>query len=149
MHMLIPVSLFLGEVTISNDGATIMKLLDIVHPAAKTLVDIARSQDAEVIQKWDECKRGNSRYGIRSVMVPRALYCWLVNCWRKSRDILKMVSALMSLSKDTAMLLVWYVMYFLLWKCSNSKLIMMQFDRLSTRSRSLPYKSTRTIKSKL
>lgn len=25
-----------------------MKLLDIVHPAAKTLVDIARSQDAEV-----------------------------------------------------------------------------------------------------
>lgn len=40
-----------GEVTISNDGATIMKLLDIVHPAAKTLVDIARSQDAEVPEK--------------------------------------------------------------------------------------------------
>ncbi|RUS17169.1 T-complex protein 1 subunit eta [Endogone sp. FLAS-F59071] len=37
-----------GDVTISNDGATIMRLLDIVHPAAKTLVDIARSQDAEV-----------------------------------------------------------------------------------------------------
>jgi len=34
--------------TISNDGATIVKLLDIVHPAAKSLVDIARSQDAEV-----------------------------------------------------------------------------------------------------
>ena len=28
------------QTTISNDGATIMKLLDIVHPAAKTLVDI-------------------------------------------------------------------------------------------------------------
>ena len=26
-----------------------MKLLDIVHPAAKTLVDIAKSQDAEVM----------------------------------------------------------------------------------------------------
>jgi T-complex protein 1 subunit eta len=37
-----------GKATISNDGATIMKLLDIIHPAAKTLVDIARSQDAEV-----------------------------------------------------------------------------------------------------
>jgi len=37
-----------GNATISNDGATIMKLLDIVHPAAKTLVDIAKSQDAEV-----------------------------------------------------------------------------------------------------
>lgn len=36
------------KATISNDGATIMKLLDIVHPAAKTLVDIAKSQDAEV-----------------------------------------------------------------------------------------------------
>ena len=35
-------------VTISNDGATIMKLLDIVHPAAKTLVNISMSQDAEV-----------------------------------------------------------------------------------------------------
>jgi len=35
-------------VTISNDGATIIALLDIIHPAAKTLVDIARSQDNEV-----------------------------------------------------------------------------------------------------
>ncbi|CAH7669327.1 chaperonin Cpn60/TCP-1 family [Phakopsora pachyrhizi] len=36
------------NVTISNDGATIMKLLEVIHPAAKTLVDIARAQDAEV-----------------------------------------------------------------------------------------------------
>jgi len=34
--------------TISNDGATILKLLDVIHPAAKALVDISRSQDAEV-----------------------------------------------------------------------------------------------------
>ncbi|KAK5625152.1 hypothetical protein RRF57_000868 [Xylaria bambusicola] len=34
-----------GRQTITNDGAT---LLDIVHPAARILVDIARSQDAEV-----------------------------------------------------------------------------------------------------
>ena len=34
--------------TISNDGATIMKLLDVVHPATRVLVDIAKSQDAEV-----------------------------------------------------------------------------------------------------
>lgn len=37
-----------GRTTISNDGATILKLLDIVHPAAKMLVDISRAQDAEV-----------------------------------------------------------------------------------------------------
>ena len=36
------------QVTISNDGATIISLLDIVHPAAKTLVDIAKAQDNEV-----------------------------------------------------------------------------------------------------
>jgi T-complex protein 1 subunit eta len=37
-----------GEAQITNDGATILKLLEIVHPAAKSLVDIARAQDAEV-----------------------------------------------------------------------------------------------------
>lgn len=37
-----------GEATISNDGATILKLLDVVHPAARMLVDAARAQDAEV-----------------------------------------------------------------------------------------------------
>lgn len=36
------------KVTISNDGATIMRLLEIAHPAAKTLVDISMSQDTEV-----------------------------------------------------------------------------------------------------
>lgn len=37
-----------GKAVISNDGAMILKTLDIVHPAAKTLVEIAKSQDAEV-----------------------------------------------------------------------------------------------------
>jgi len=37
-----------GRVTISNDGATILDLLDVIHPAAKALVDIAQSQDEEV-----------------------------------------------------------------------------------------------------
>mmetsp|Transcript_50562 Transcript_50562/g.120353 ORF Transcript_50562/g.120353 Transcript_50562/m.120353 type:complete len:562 (-) Transcript_50562:93-1778(-) len=36
-----------GKVTVSNDGATIMKTLEIVHPAAQCLVDIAKSQDSE------------------------------------------------------------------------------------------------------
>ena len=37
-----------GKATISNDGAKILQLLDVVHPAAATLVDIARAQDAEI-----------------------------------------------------------------------------------------------------
>lgn len=36
------------KATISNDGAKILQLLDIVHPAAKSLVDIAKAQDAEI-----------------------------------------------------------------------------------------------------
>jgi len=36
------------KATISNDGAELMKLLDIVHPAASVMVDIAKSQDAMV-----------------------------------------------------------------------------------------------------
>lgn len=34
--------------TITNDGATILKLLDVEHPAAKVLVELADLQDAEV-----------------------------------------------------------------------------------------------------
>ena len=34
--------------TITNDGATILKLLEVEHPAAKVLVDLAELQDQEV-----------------------------------------------------------------------------------------------------
>eukprot|EP01055_Gregarina_sp_Pseudo9_P000263 Gregarina_sp_Pseudo_9__262@NODE_1168_length_1815_cov_29_361486_g1094_i0_p1_GENE_NODE_1168_length_1815_cov_29_361486_g1094_i0NODE_1168_length_1815_cov_29_361486_g1094_i0_p1_ORF_typecomplete_len558_score114_06Cpn60_TCP1/PF00118_24/6_3e159_NODE_1168_length_1815_cov_29_361486_g1094_i0801753 len=37
-----------NQVSITNDGATIMELLTIVHPAAAMLADISQSQDAEV-----------------------------------------------------------------------------------------------------
>ncbi|MGB9841349.1 MAG: thermosome subunit beta [Candidatus Bathyarchaeales archaeon] len=37
-----------GDVTITNDGATIMKELDVQHPAAKMLVEVAKAQDNEV-----------------------------------------------------------------------------------------------------
>src|SRR3972149_7666764 len=37
-----------GDVAITNDGATIMKELDVQHPAAKMLVEGAKAQDNEV-----------------------------------------------------------------------------------------------------
>merc|ERR1711920_42137 len=37
-----------GEVTITNDGATILKQLEVEHPAAKVLVELANLQDTEV-----------------------------------------------------------------------------------------------------
>jgi thermosome len=38
----------LGDVTITNDGATILKELDVQHPAAKILVEVAKATDNEV-----------------------------------------------------------------------------------------------------
>ncbi|RLG74845.1 MAG: thermosome subunit, partial [Thermoprotei archaeon] len=37
-----------GDVTITNDGATIVKEMEVQHPAAKLLVEVAKAQDAEV-----------------------------------------------------------------------------------------------------
>lgn len=38
----------IGDVTITNDGATVLKQLEVEHPAAKVLVELANLQDAEV-----------------------------------------------------------------------------------------------------
>jgi len=38
----------IGDAIITNDGATIMKELDVQHPAAKMLVEVAKTQDNEV-----------------------------------------------------------------------------------------------------
>jgi thermosome len=37
-----------GDVTITNDGATILKEIDVQHPAAKMMVEVAKAQDDEV-----------------------------------------------------------------------------------------------------
>lgn len=38
----------IGDVTITNDGATILKQLEVVHPAAKVIVELSQLQDKEV-----------------------------------------------------------------------------------------------------
>ncbi|MFH1786861.1 MAG: thermosome subunit beta [archaeon] len=38
----------LGDVVITNDGVTILQEMDIAHPAAKMLVEVAKAQDEEV-----------------------------------------------------------------------------------------------------
>jgi T-complex protein 1 subunit epsilon len=37
-----------GEVTVTNDGATILKLMDIENQIAKLMVELAKSQDDEI-----------------------------------------------------------------------------------------------------
>ncbi len=38
----------IGDVTITNDGATILKQLEVQHPAAKVIVELSQIQDKEV-----------------------------------------------------------------------------------------------------
>src|SRR5580693_756852 len=38
----------LGDVTITNDGATMLKEIDVQHPAAKMLVEVSKATDNEV-----------------------------------------------------------------------------------------------------
>ena len=37
----------MGDVVITNDGATILKEIDVEHPAAKMIIEVAKSQDEE------------------------------------------------------------------------------------------------------
>src|SRR3989304_9793001 len=38
----------LGDVTITNDGVTILEEMDIEHPSAKMIVEVAKTQENEV-----------------------------------------------------------------------------------------------------
>lgn len=59
----------------TNDGATILSLLDIEHPSGKILVDLAQQQDKEVGSEFYQIATWNlySNKQFRSVMVPRPL----------------------------------------------------------------------------
>lgn len=64
----------IGDVTITNDGATILKQLEVEHPAAKVLVDLAQLQDEEV---------GD---GTTSVVIIAAELLRVRSCYRSHRQ---------------------------------------------------------------
>lgn len=37
-----------GDVTVTNDGATILNMMDVEHQIAKLMVELAKSQDDEI-----------------------------------------------------------------------------------------------------
>lgn len=37
-----------GEVTVTNDGATILNMMDVDHQIAKLMVELSKSQDDEI-----------------------------------------------------------------------------------------------------
>lgn len=46
----------MGDVVITNDGVTILKEIDVAHPAAKMLVEVAKTQD-------EQCGDGKNNSG--------------------------------------------------------------------------------------
>jgi chaperonin GroEL (HSP60 family) len=38
----------LGDITITSDGATVLEEIDVQHPAAKMMIEVAKTQDKEV-----------------------------------------------------------------------------------------------------
>ena len=60
------------QVTITNDGATILKQMNVIHPAAKMLVELSRAQDVEagdgttsVVVIAGECQLNNFWFKIQ------------------------------------------------------------------------------------
>ena len=45
----------LGDIVVTNDGVTILKEMDIEHPAAKMLVEVAKTQEDEVYSPHHYC----------------------------------------------------------------------------------------------
>ena len=44
-----------SEVTITNDGATILNQMNVIHPAAKMLVELSKAQDIEAGDGMNIC----------------------------------------------------------------------------------------------
>ena len=78
----------IGDVTITNDGATILKLLEIEHPAAKVLVELSDLQDQEV---------GD---GTTSVVIIAAELLRVRCCWRHVTRVCWSNTAVISLCRE-------------------------------------------------
>lgn len=93
----------IGDVTVTNDGATILKLLEVEHPAAKILVELADLQDQEVgdgttsvvILAAELLKRGNDL--VRNKIHPTSI----ISGYRLAmREACKFVEDVLSLKVD-------------------------------------------------
>ena len=57
----------MGDIVVTNDGVTILKEMDVEHPAAKMLVEVAKTQDQEAAtgRRRRSSSPGNSSSGRR------------------------------------------------------------------------------------
>jgi hypothetical protein len=54
-----------GDVTVTNDGATILKLMDVDHEIAKLMVQLSQSQDDEI---------GDGTTGVVGMLIAYAVF---------------------------------------------------------------------------
>lgn len=66
----------IGDVTVTNDGATILSLLDVEHPAGKILVELAQQQDKEVRSHSDCLDKQYSPMLKQHIANNQRLYRW-------------------------------------------------------------------------
>lgn len=96
----------MGDVVITNDGVTILKEMDVQHPAAKMLVEVAKTQDAEVgdgtttsvILAGELLKKATDM--IDSNVHPTIITAGYRLANDKAQEILKKVSKKVSISDD-------------------------------------------------
>src|SRR2546422_565199 len=96
----------LGDVVITNDGVTILKEIDIEHPAAKMLVEVAKTQDEEagdgtttaVILAGELLKRAEDL--IDQNIHPTVIAAGFRQAAEKAREVLEKVASKISI-KDT------------------------------------------------
>lgn len=99
----------LGDVVITNDGVTILKEIDIEHPAAKMLVEVAKTQDEEagdgtttaVILAGELLKKAEDL--IDQNIHPTVIASGYRQASEKAREILEKVASKISI-KDTDVL---------------------------------------------
>jgi thermosome len=99
----------LGDVVITNDGVTILKEIDIEHPAAKMLVEVAKTQDEEagdgtttaVVLAGELLKKAEDL--IEQSIHPTVIAAGYRLASEKAREVLEKISTKISV-KDTDVL---------------------------------------------
>jgi thermosome len=99
----------LGDVVITNDGVTILKEIDVAHPAAKMIVEVAKTQDEEagdgtttaVVLAGELLKKAENL--IEQDIHPTAIAAGYRQAAEKAREILETVATKISI-KDTEVL---------------------------------------------
>ncbi len=99
----------LGDVVITNDGVTILKEIDVAHPAAKMLVEVAKTQDEEagdgtttaVVLAGELLKKAENL--IEQDIHPTVIAAGYRQAAEKAREILEKISTKISI-KDAEVL---------------------------------------------